>query len=223
MENLQQASNEELLNGQTSPKGEQVDKKYSEEEYKNLQSFATKTSQEKISLAMKLVSKDKKELLAIEDKKLQNKVIKELYWLDNIDEVKLIHWDDFFKDKKEEDESIDDITKIANELKLLKYNQSKSELERAIDDYKKSNPVFFEEAAAEEKLREEIKYISSELSVWDRIRRASNIVFWTNNVNEWYRKLQWVENSFVTKTPVKENNTEVQKEIWEIFSRRFKK
>jgi hypothetical protein len=222
MENLQQTSEEELLKTQTPWDNDwgQVDKKYSEEEYKNLQAAFTKANQDKINTYVRLVEKDKKEILNIEDKKLQNKVIKELYWLDNIEELKLIHWDKFLKEDKSEDDELTDIERLNNELKLLKHNQAKWELEKAIADYKKDNTIIFEDSTAEDKLREELRYISSELSINERINRASKIAFWINNIKEWYRQLQWTDGWYVAwwKTE-KEQVTEVSKEIWNIFSK----
>lgn len=62
-----------------------------------------------MTFAMRLVEKDKSEILNIPDKKLQNKIIKEIWWLDNLDELKLIHWDNFYKEHKSEDEELSDI------------------------------------------------------------------------------------------------------------------
>lgn len=221
MEKLQQTSEEELLKNQTSQNWEQVDKKYSEEEYKNLQSAFTKANQDKINTYIKLAEKDKKEIILIEDKKLQNKVIKELYWLDNIEELKLIHWDNFFEDKKKDwDDDISDIERLNKELKLLKYNQTKGELEKAIIDYKKENAVIFTDNTAEDKLREELKYISSELPISERISRASKIAFWTNHIKKWYMELQWTDWGYVSNITTDEKQiTEVSKEIWNIFSK----
>ena len=80
----QQTSEEELPKTQTPVEGQVV---IGEDEYKNLQSFATTVRQNEIALAIKLVNKDKSELLNISDKKLQNKVIKELYGYDNLEEL----------------------------------------------------------------------------------------------------------------------------------------
>lgn len=58
---------------------------------------------------------------------------------------------------------------------MIKYNTSRSEVENAIKDYKLQNPKYFVEQDAEDKLRDELKNISSELSPTERVKRASHI------------------------------------------------
>lgn len=57
----------------------------------------------------------------------------------------------------------------------MKYNSSKSEVENAIKDYKLTNPQYFVDPTAEDKLREELKFISGELPIGERIKKASHI------------------------------------------------
>jgi hypothetical protein len=88
---MEQTSNEEFLNGEASNDGQATQAAVKEEDYKSLQAEYTRANQEKINLAVKLANIDKKSIIEIGDKKLQDKVIKEIYGLNNIDEVKLIH------------------------------------------------------------------------------------------------------------------------------------
>jgi hypothetical protein len=78
--NMQEASNEELLNNENSENSEQAQPEViREDDYKNLQSSYTKANQERIELATRLAEKDKSYILDIKDRKLQDKVIKEIY------------------------------------------------------------------------------------------------------------------------------------------------
>ena len=183
---MQEASHEELQNKTwESDEGQAQNKEViKEEDYKNLQSSYTKANQERIDLALKLAEKDKSSILDIKDRKLQEKIVKEIYWLNNIDEVKVIHWDKFYEEKSNDyndNEDEDKMSKLEKELKLLKYSQTKWEIDNSIEEYKKSNPLAFESEEAEDKLREELSYISDTLPIKERVRRAGSIAFWVNN------------------------------------------
>lgn len=223
---MQQASEQEELLTMWNSEEEQFTEKqtYSEEDYKNAQSFWTKKAQWELTFARKLVEKDKSEILNIPDKKLQNKIIKEVWWLDNLEEVKLIHWDNFYKEIKSEEEELSDIEKLNKELLLLKHNQAKTQLENKVEDYVKTNPNLFKNEWNKDLLLEELKYISSELPVDERIKRASKIAFWVNNINNGYLSLhsQWTYVEWGWNDEVKVNSN-TQEEIWNIFSRYFKK
>lgn len=179
---MQEASNEELLNWESNEGQSQKTEVIKEEDYKNLQSSYTRANQERIELAVKLAEKDKSSILDIKDRKLQEKVIKEIYNLNNIEEVKVIHWDKFYEERSNDyNEDDDKMSMLEKELKLLKYSQTKWELESSINEYKKSNPLMFEDEWAEDKLKEELSYISDSLPIKERVRRAASIVFWNNN------------------------------------------
>lgn len=60
-------------------------------------------------------------------------------------------------------------------MRLLKYQQEVTQIDNAIAEYKMSNPQMFTEDGAEEKLREELKYISDKLPIKERIRRSAQI------------------------------------------------
>lgn len=207
MENKQQASNEELPKTQTPEEGQVV---IGEEEYKNLQSFATTVRQNEIALAIKLVTKDKDELLNISDKKLQNKVIKELYWYDNLEELQAIEW--FEKEKEEDKVDNDELISVKQEVKILKYKAEKQEVDMAIKKYLTENNVNDEEVI--DKIKEELKYISSSLDINERVKRAWKIVVQQNNLSMLSlqdKVVLWNWN--IKKVEEKKNN-----EVDEIFS-----
>ena len=207
MKNKQQASNEELPKTQTPKEGQVV---IGEEEYKNLQSFATTVRQNEIALAIKLVTKDKDELLNISDKKLQNKVIKELYWYDNLEELQAIEW--FEKEKEEDKVDNDELISVKQEVKILKYKAEKQEVDMAIKKYLTENNVNDEEVI--DKIKEELKYISSSLDINERVKRAWKIIVQQNNLSMLSlqdKVVLWNWN--IKKVEEKKNN-----EVDEIFS-----
>lgn len=224
--NTQQASKEELQNDTTVSneelQWEQSEKEtISKDDYTSLQSEYTKTRQREISYAVKLAERDKKSILEIEDRKIQDKVVKELYGLENLEEVKLIHWDNFYEEKSEEDVEDDRLTRLEKELKISKYQQEKLELDRAINDIKSKNPLAFEDSNTEAKLREEVQLISNNLSLEERVKRAAKLVVW--NTDDLWRALKQEGGYSPSKKEVdnKEETSKVEDEISSIFKKRF--
>jgi hypothetical protein len=222
MENKQQAADAELQNNWASENW-QAQQNVNADDYKSLQSEFTKTRQAQIDLAVKLASTDKKSILEL-DKDLQDKVIKKIYWLDNLEELKVIHWDNFYKSKEiDEEDDEDELTRIKKELELIKYNQNKNNLEWAIEQFKKDNKDIFNNEEAEIKLRNEIKYISSDLQPNERINRAFRIAFGINPTDAAYLAMKetvtkwWNSNSQQSNWV---NISSVEDEIKAIFRKK---
>lgn len=76
---MQQASGDELQTQVESEEGQPTTTATTEEDYKSLQSEFTRTQQDRISAYVRLATKDKKEILDITDRKIQSKVVRELY------------------------------------------------------------------------------------------------------------------------------------------------
>lgn len=196
-----QQSEKELLEKQEALKQEQAEKKFVEEEkYKSLQSEYTRNRQNEIKIAVELVKENKWKLLTLE-KDLQDKVVKEIYWLENVEEVKAVYWNSFYKEEKEDKDDDDERTSaIEKELKILKHRQEKKEVDDAILRFKNENKILFDIEDAEQKLRDELKYISSELSVEERVKRAWRSAFWAiSSTDALYTKImqtQWGWASF---------------------------
>lgn len=92
--------------------------------------------------------------------------------------------------ESQEDENIDKTTKLEREVRLLKFKSETSELDSAIEAYVAQNKNVIASAADEVKLRDELKYISNELPVKERIRRASAIAFGSlPNTNSVYKQI----------------------------------
>ena len=176
-----QQSEKELLEQKEELQWEQASKKLVDEEvYKNLQSEYTRNRQNQIKMAVKLVEKDKRELLGLE-KDLQDKVIREVYGLENITELKAVYWDEFYKDGWDNDlywnDDDDKTSRLEQEIKILRHRQEKKEIDDAIESFRNNNKVLFDLENSEERIREELKYISSELPVNERVMRAWKAAF----------------------------------------------
>ena len=221
MENNEAIVNSEL---QTTSHSEGQDWKQEfdyEKAYKALQPEYDRWNDEKYKLALELTKANKWSLLSMSTK-VQNKVIKELYWLNNIEELKLIHWDNFFTRKNDEEEEKTDNEKLLQEIKLIKYNQTKNEIDSEIENLKKENKELFLEWWAEDKLREELKYLSDNLPIKERIKRAAKIALMPNvdNTTAAYLKVIWTSWNFVNGWNNNEKQiTEVSKQISDIFWR----
>ncbi len=165
---------EEPTDGGQSPQGTNV---VPEDQYKSLQAEYTRSNQEKIDLAVRLAKQDKSYINEIQDKKLQDKVIKELYWFSSLEEAKAVYGDSFMSSKEEESDDYeeDKATKLEKELKLMKWKQDKKEMEAEITRLKSKYDNFLSDEDVA-KVEEELKYISDSLPIEERVKRAGNIV-----------------------------------------------
>lgn len=149
-----------------------------EDDYKSLQSEYTKTNQDRINAYVELAKRDKSYIESIKDKKIQDKVINTLYSLSSLEEAKAIYWDGFLQkaDEGEESSEEEDRTeKLERELKLMKWQQGKKDLEAEMNKLReKHKNLLFDEDL--EKVREELKWISDELPLEERVKRAWSLV-----------------------------------------------
>ena len=186
MENMKQPADAEFQNGIQNPENGQADKTYSEEEYKNLQASWTKANQSLISTSKKLVEKDPKELLWM-DAQIQNKVIKDVYGYDNIEELKIMLPDIFEKNDDDLNDGYDNgdaLLQMKIEQELLKMKLNKKDVNDEIEKYTSSNSNIASSIPNfDEKVREELKYISSELPTKQRVERATKLVSWSSDIN----------------------------------------
>lgn len=145
------------------------------EQYKNLQSAYTRDRQELIATKVELAQANPKSISTIKDLSLQNAVVKQLYGVDTYAQLVAVYGETFYQSKDEEE--LDKTEKLEREVRLLKYQSQTNETEQAIEKYKIQNPQFFTSPENEAKLRDELKYISWELPLSERIRRAWAISF----------------------------------------------
>jgi len=135
----------------------------------------TRNRQALIETTAIVAKTDPSYLGSIKDTKLQNAVVKQLYGFDTYDQAVAVLGKDFNAPSDEGNGDEDRTDKLERELKLIKYNSSRAEIENAIKDYKLANPNLFISAGAEDKLRDELQFISWELPANERVRRASSI------------------------------------------------
>lgn len=136
-------------------------------------------AEELIKTNVKLASLNPKSILDM-DKKMQNKVIKEVYWYNTLEELKALLGDKFYEKAEENWENEDITLTLQKEVKLLKYQSEQGELNRALETYALKNPDILKATPdAIIKIKTELEYISDKLSHAERIERASKVLFWT--------------------------------------------
>jgi len=144
-------------------------------DYISLQSESTKWRQGQIEIAKRLVEKDRAELLNISDPKVRDSVVKELFGYQSLDEMRAIEWDDYISWAQAEDD--DKVANLEKQVRILSYQNQTKELEKAISDYKKSNPELFRGETDEIALRDKLKLISGIVDTEERVKMAGTLAF----------------------------------------------
>lgn len=174
------STNVEILENNGTPENGQIQNNGVEqipvEQYKALQAEFTRSRQALIELAVDKATSDPSSISEIKDKSLQNSVVKQLYWFDTYNQAVAVLGSEL-NAASSGNESDDRTATLERELKLLKYNSQKSTIENEIKNYKLSNPQYFVSADSEEKLLAELEFISGNLPVAERIKRAATIAF----------------------------------------------
>jgi len=199
MENLKQTGQApEFQENNHNPEGQDdKNKTYTADEYKNLQAFGTKANQWLIDVSKQLAEADPKSILWM-NAQIQNKVIKDLYGYDNLDELKVM-LPDLFEEKEENNNSYsgedDVIVQMKKEQELLKMKLNRKDVDDEIEKFTLSNDEAVKSIPNfNEKVMEELKYISNELPTKQRVERATKLIS-GNDVNvEAYLNLQWKNN-----------------------------
>jgi hypothetical protein len=145
--------------------------------YKELEAFATKARQNEIANAIRLAKLDPKSVNEIGDIKVQNAVVKEVYGLDTLAQVKEVYGDSFHDKKDGNDDGEDEISSIKKEFKLLKVKTEADAVKNAINALKASNPNLLKSEQDEETLRREMSLISASLPPEERVKKAARLAF----------------------------------------------
>lgn len=198
MENMKQTKEDlELQNNNSNPEGQEnwendTPKTYSEEEYKNAQAFGTKARQDQIAMAEKLVKSNPKELESIDDEKLRNKVIENLYGAKDLGELKIISPEIFEEKGKEDNGDDDELIKLQRKVQLMEYKNNQGILKSEIENIKLNNKDLIDTIPDFEKQMEnEMKLFNSDLSVKEKVNRAFKLVAGSTSANwEAYLALQ---------------------------------
>ena len=213
MENEADLKEKELQDKKSqSDKGQWDEPKtYSDEEYKNAQSFGTKARQDLISMTEKLIKANPKELEDMEDIKLQNKVIENLYGANSLEELKIIS-PEIFEDKKADnnDDNDDELTKLQRKVQLMEYKNNQGALKNAIDGIKSSNRDLADTIPNfEQEMEKEMKLFSSDLSIKEKAERALKLVGGSTPASaEAYLALQW-QTTIKAKADTKKSSEEL--------------
>ena len=164
------------------------------DDYLNAQAFGTKSRQNEIAMAIKLVEKDSESLHTIEDSKIKDAVTKQLLWM-SYAEANAVMGNNFSissTSSNGDDSSGNDNSNgqgnsnIERELKLLKYKESIRETESAIANFQSKNPNFFswDSEGMVNAIKEELANISSSLPIDERVRRAATVSLWNPSDKE---------------------------------------
>lgn len=171
----QKAELQEQLNNSQPQEGEGSDY---EKRYKDTQASFTKANEEKLALARQLASVNPKSILGM-DAKTQAKIIKDEWGYDSLDELKIMK-PDVFEDKKvniENNEDDDTSAQLIKELNLIKLQRNKEGVENAISTYVASNRKVVDTIPNfEQRVNDELKYITSELPPKERVERAVRLI-----------------------------------------------
>jgi len=224
---MKQPSNEEFQNNNQNPDGQPgtAPATYSEEEYKNLQAFWTKANQWLIDASKKLAEKSPKELLGM-DANIQNKVIKDVWGYDNLDELKVM-LPDLLSDDNDEGSNNnnswdydDTLAQMKREQELLRMKLSKKEVDDEIEKYTSTNSALTSSVPDfNAKVKEELQYVSSSLSAKERVSRAARLVAGSDIDAEAYLQLQWKSviksaNAWLTDDYILEAQNKLRKQLW---------
>lgn len=186
-----------------------------EKRLKDTQAYATKARQNEINAYKLLVETNPIAITKIEDEKIKEKILQENWWVDTIEELN-IYFPDVLKPSKkvvkkseeEEDDEEDEVTKLKREVELIKLHWTKTKINNAIDELKNVNKEIIETIPDfEEKIKEELKNISSTLEEKERVAKAFVIVTWwaVSKANA-YWIIQWASWGQITQK--KEENKE---------------
>lgn len=130
-------------------------------------------------MATKLVEKDSSELHKIEDIKLKDAITKQLLNM-TYAEANAVMGNNFsISTTTNEDNSSKDtsnLSEVEKQLRLLQYKDTVREKESAMSAFKSQNPELFagDADAMTSKIEKELEFVSSSLSMDERIKRAAS-------------------------------------------------
>ena len=213
----------ELQPNPQNPNGqsEQTPKSYTEEEYKNAQAFGTKANQQLINISKQLAESNPKALLWM-DANIQNKVVKDIWGYDNVEELKIM-LPDVFEDWESSSSNWETTMEDMQRKQLLL--ERKLEEKDVADEIEKFELWNWDIISTipdfKDKVREELKYISSSLPAKQRVDRASRLVTnsrWNIDVEAYLSlqgktKIKSASDSFSDENILKAQN-QLRQSLW---------
>ncbi len=176
--------------GENSPSAQANDW---EKRYKDTQWFATKKNQALIDFARTQVEKDPASIKEIPDKDVQKKILQDKWGVDSIDELETLYPEalKIGKGKNEQEDEEDKFATLERKVKLMEYKEAKTKTQDAIEEIKSTyKDVIATIDGFDEKLLEEMKYISQDLSPKERVNKAFKVIASSVDVSDVYSLLQ---------------------------------
>lgn len=176
--------------GDTSPSAQANDW---EKRYKDTQWFATKKNQALIDFARTQVEKDPVSVKDIPDKDVQKKILQDKWGVDSIDELETLYPEVLKSSggKKEWEDEEDKLATLEKKVKLMEYKETKTKTQEAISEIKSTyKDIIATIDGFDEKLLEEMKYISQDLSPKERVSKAFKVIASSIEANDVYSLLQ---------------------------------
>lgn len=208
---------------QNNGAGNPVDQKttVAVEDYKNLESFATKSRQDAIKFAKMLAEANPKSIESIDDEKIQQKVIKELHWYDSLDELKIFKPEIFEEESEKQKQNTSEDKRYENLMNLLNKNKLEDEITKQTQTIWKASEAIPD---FKDKVLSELKNISSELSNEERVSKAIKLVTgWTDIFNQVLLSLQGKEQqtSWASSWVQKESRESLKESIKELAKKNY--
>ena len=173
-----------------------------EKRFQDTQAAYTKARQNEINMAKLLVENDPANIERISDEVVQKKILREKYWVDTLEELKIIHPDYNKKPEQEDDDWLTQVEKLEREVKLMKFQNTKTKTNEAIEGIKEQyKDVVATIPDFEQKLSSELKSVSEQLTPKERVEKAFKLVASSdiNSANA-YSVMQWVSTGAATKS-----------------------
>ena len=168
-----------------------------EKRFKDTQASFTKDQQTKFDMAKMLVESDPTAVERIPDEKIKAKVLQEKWNVDSVEELKTLYPKALApSDGKDDDDEDDEMAQLQQTVKLMQYKETKTKTNEAIAKAVEKAKDFSEQVPdLEDKIRNEMKYLSDDLSPTDRANRALSIVLWNSTSKaDVYSVIQGISN-----------------------------
>ena len=181
-----------------------------EKMFKDTQKSFTKARQQEIELAKLLVEQNPANIDKITNEVVKNKILNEKYGVENMEELKVM-FPDYAKSQNDDDEDdATEIDKIKRELELIKYKNKKNRTKEALENIALMNKdVVSTIDDFEQKMKDELKFISESVEPSERMKKAFKLVVGSNgNSADAYSVMQWVT---FAKTPKSDMDDEAIK------------
>ena len=156
-----------------------------EKRFKDTQASFTKAQQSQIEMAKMLVEQDPNNVDKIPDEKVRTKVLQEKWWVESLDELRIM-FPDYWKPLDDGEDDKTELEKLQATVRLMQHNGTKTQINSEIESAEsKFKDVIATIPEFRTKLNEELKSISETLSPKDRVDKALKLVLnsSTNSAN----------------------------------------